>query len=491
MSRETPTREVPMGPQKLTAFIREIPADLETPVSAFLKLKAHGARFLLESVEQGENLGRYSFIGGSFLKLYQVMDDAVHVWDDHGRHEETPLAGADPLEYLKQTFLGYEIERNSLVPRLLGGAVGFISYDYARHLEPIPQKVKPGMGVPLCMFYLVDTLVVFDHISRKIRLVALAGGAGATEDAARARLDQLIVILRTAPLDASIGWRAPESRRAEFAFNYTKEEFCSVVAQAKESIRAGDVYQMVLSQRAACRTEVPPFQVYRALRLLNPSPYMFYLDFGSVQLIGSSPEMLVKLGENRTATMRPIAGTRPRGPTEAEDKFLAQELLSDEKERAEHVMLVDLARNDLGRCCEYGTVKVTELFTVERYSHVMHIVSQVVGRLAQDKDQFDLLRMSFPAGTVTGAPKVRAMQLIEEMENVERGPYAGAVGYFGLNGEMDFCITIRTILMKGGTAYLQAGAGIVADSVPEREYQETLNKMEALKSAVLLAEEGL
>ncbi|MBI3268683.1 MAG: anthranilate synthase component I [Planctomycetes bacterium] len=487
MTREA-TRQVPIGPQKLTAIIKEVPADLETPVSAFLKLRAHGARFLLESVEQGENLGRYSFIGGSFLKLFQVNDDTIHVWDHTGKLEEIPLKGGDPLEHLKRTLGTYEIQRNASVPRLLGGAVGYVSYDYARRLEPIPDRIKEGLGIPLCMFYLVDTLVVFDHIKRKILLVALAGGAGLSESEAHDRLERLIHILRTAPLDPMIAFRSDASK-LEFTSTPAKDGFCDAVGKAKEYIRSGDAYQIVLSQRATCKVEVPPFQLYRALRSLNPSPYMFYLDFGHLHLVGSSPEMLVKL-ENRVATIRPIAGTRPRGPTEEEDRVLAAELLADEKEKAEHVMLVDLARNDLGRVCDFGTVKVTELFSIEKYSHVMHIVSQVVGRLTAGRDAFDLVRMSFPAGTVTGAPKVRAMQLIEELEPTERGPYAGSVGYFGLNGEADFCITIRTIVIKGDTAYLQAGAGIVADSVPEKEWQETLNKMEALKSAVLLASEG-
>jgi len=339
--------------------------------------------------------------------------------------------------------------------------------------------------MPLALFYLIDTLLVFDHVQRRLKVMCLHDAAG--RSAAGEKLEQIVEILRS-PLilqepkeDGVYG--------GSLSSNFSKDEFCRAVKKVKEHIVAGDVYQQVISQRLTGKTEADPFMIYRALRMLNPSPYMFFTDFDDFKLIGSSPEALVRLEDN-IATVRPIAGTRPRGSDEEKDRLMEQELLADEKERAEHVMLVDLGRNDLGRCCEIGSVKVTDFMKVEKYSHVMHMTSNVVGKLKADKNQFDLFRATFPAGTVTGAPKIRAMQLIEEYEKTKRGPYAGAAGYFSLSGDMDWCITIRTIIMKGKQFFLQAGAGIVADSVPEREYDETLQKIMALKKAIEIAEEG-
>jgi anthranilate synthase component 1 len=367
----------------------------------------------------------------------------------------------------------------------LGGAVGYISYDFARFFEPIPNLLDDNSDMPLALFYLIDTLLVFDHVQRRLKIMCLQTNSNRRE--AEDKLEQIAEILRS-PLNLPAAKEHLRSGK-NLVSNFTKEEFCQAVMKVKKHIVAGDVYQQVISQRLSGATDSDSFMIYRALRMLNPSPYMFYLDFDQFKLIGSSPEALVRL-ENGMATVRPIAGTRPRGSDEKEDRQLESELLADEKERAEHVMLVDLGRNDLGRCCDIGSVKVTDFMTVERYSHVMHMTSNVVGRLKSGLSQFDLFRAAFPAGTVTGAPKIRAMQLIEEYEKIRRGPYAGAAGYFSLSGDMDWCITIRTIIMQDKNFYLQAGAGIVADSVPEREYDETLHKIMALKKAIEMAEEG-
>ncbi len=342
-----------------------------------------------------------------------------------------------------------------------------------------------SLDFPVGLLYLTDTLLVFDHVQRKLQIMCLA--LSSSEERAKAKLLRIRELL-SSPIEFHPE-REIAAKKETLTSNFTEDRFCQTVLRVKEHIRAGDIYQLVLSQRLAGETAADPFMIYRALRILNPSPYMFFLDFDEMKLIGSSPEALVRL-ENGWATLRPIAGTRPRGQDQKEDTRLSQQLLDDDKEKAEHVMLVDLGRNDLGRCCEFGTVKVTEFMKVERYSHVMHLTSNVVGKLKEGLDQFDLLQATFPAGTVTGAPKIRAMQIIEGLENLKRGPYAGATGYFSVTGDMDLCITIRTIMMKGRKYYLQAGAGIVADSVPEREYQETNNKIAALKKAIQMAEEG-
>ncbi len=468
---------------ELKPVIREIPADLETPVSAFIKLKGHGARFLLESVEMGESLGRYSFIGLDALRNFKIVQDYI-LLEEAGSSNVVPLNGRNPLEVLRELLAPLSIGgHDSTLPGLVGGAVGYLGYDFARFLERLPNRLEDPLGLPVGNFYLTGSMVIFDHVKRKMLLVTVG------KENPEEKLDEMREFLR-APLPAE--WTAPRpvKRRAEFASDFTEESFAQAVGTAKDHIRKGDIFQVVLSQRARGEIHVDPFQIYRALRILNPSPYMFFLDFGDYQLVGSSPEVHVKLTGGE-ALVRPIAGTRPRGVTEAEDRALEKELLSDEKERAEHLMLIDLARNDLGRTCEYGTVRCTDLFTIERYSHVMHIVSQVVGKPAKGNDQFELLAKTFPAGTVTGAPKIRAMEIIEDLEKARRGPYAGTVGYFSLSQDMDMCIAIRTIVIKGRTAYLQAGAGIVADSDPAAEWKETCNKMEALKRAIATAEEGL
>jgi anthranilate synthase component 1 len=473
--------------------VAEDVGDLETPVSAFLKLRKSGAKFLLESVEQNEKVGRYSFIGLSPKITVRVEQDRI-VITENGQNRRTfskseiiPHQG-NPLGILRKLINSIQIEAPPELPTLLGGLVGFISYDFARFLENIPDS-NGKLNFPYALFYLVDRLLVFDHLQRKVKIICLEPMSERKSTASQTGRDIKNVLQQLrAPLKLDGHHR--NSNHTRWVSNFTSQEFFQGVEQAKEHIRAGDVYQLVLSQRLTGRLQAEPFQVYRALRMLNPSPYMFYLDFDNLKLIGSSPEVLVKL-KQRTAIVRPIAGTRPRGANLAEDLRLSEELQKDEKEKAEHIMLVDLGRNDLGRCCQFGTVKVSELMAVERYSHVMHLTTQVEGELDSEKDQFDLFRACFPAGTVTGAPKVKAMELIEKLEKEKRGPYAGAVGYFSLSGETDFCIAIRTIILKDRHYLLQAGAGIVYDSFPEREYDESLDKAAALKKAIQIAGEGL
>lgn len=474
--------ETVTAPRVLT--VKEMPADLETPVSAFLKLQSYGAKLLLESVVGGTILGRYSFIGVSPRTKVELKHDAMHLHSSEGEFR-IAYEGTDPLKSLKELLGSFIISSGGDRPPLLGGLVGYFSYDMIRKFERVNGRLPDPLDLPLGIFYLVDTLLVFDHVQHKLKIMTLSepgGEAGANET-----VERLMSIIRMSLRTPAIV-PSPCSTN-ELSSNFTNEQFCTAVEQTKEFIRAGEVFQLVLSQRLSGETEAEPFTVYRALRMLNPSPYLFYLDLGPTKLIGSSPEALVRLKDGR-ATIRPIAGTRPRGDSDDVDRELAAELLADEKERAEHVMLVDLGRNDLGRCCEYGSVSVDEFMKVERYSHVMHMTSNVTGTLRRGLDQFDLFRAAFPAGTVSGAPKIRAMQLIDELEHEKRGPYAGAVGYFSLSGDMDWCIAIRTIVMKGKRYYLQAGAGIVADSVPEREYQECLDKLAALTKAIKNAEEG-
>ncbi len=467
---------------ELHPTIREIPADLETPVSAFIKLKAHGARFLLESVETGESVGRFSFIGLDALKKIQLVGDEIVV-EEEGTSQTIPLEGKNPLDILRDLMSPLTLHtRDHTLPGLLGGAVGYIGYDFVRRLEKLPATLQDPIALPAMNLFLTGSLVIFDHAKRKMLLVTVQ------QDEPEARLEEIQEWIRE-PLPKEWTHPRPAKERANFTANYTEEEFSAAVCKAKDYIRSGDVYQVVLSQCTRGEIDVEPFQIYRALRILNPSPYMYYLDFEDHQLVGSSPEVHCKLTGDQ-ALLRPIAGTRPRGATREQDRSLQKELLADEKERAEHLMLVDLARNDLGRCCQYGSIRCSDLFSVEHYSHVMHIVSQVTGTLDRKEDQFSLLAKSFPAGTVSGAPKIRAMEVIEELEKHRRGPYSGTVGYFSLSGNMDMCINIRTIVVKGTTAHLQAGAGIVADSDPAKEWIETQNKMAALKQAIVQAEEG-
>ncbi len=468
---------------------RELPADLETPVSVFLKLRNGAPSFLLESVEKGEQLGRYSFIGANpSLTLTSRGNRAEITEAGQVRHVDLgpPFKGPDVLHVLQGILARRRAVPVAGLPRFYGGAVGYIGYDVVSYFDRVQSPEKDELGVPSAVFLVTESLVVFDHVSQKMKIVVNAA-EGETEQEAQRKIDEIISRLeRPVPQTAS-GGNPAAGNETGYRSNFTREHFKEAVVRAKEYIRAGDAFQIVLSQRLQKKTAAGPFDIYRALRMLNPSPYMFYLDFQDFQLIGSSPEMLVKLEDGRAET-RPIAGTRPRGASEAEDKAIIADLLADPKERAEHTMLVDLGRNDLGRVCKFGTVRVPAYMTTEKYSHVIHIVSSVIGELKENYDAYSLMRACFPAGTLTGAPKIRAMEIIAELEKTQRGPYGGAVGYFGFSGNMDTCITIRTIVMKGDTVYLQGGAGIVADSDPESEYHETLRKIQALKEAVHMAE---
>jgi len=466
---------------------REMPADLLTPVAAFLRL-AGGARhpFLLESVEGGETVARYSFLG---------RDPSSVFLSTGGRTGEVPPeAGRSPLEPLRRAIAPYRAVPLPDLPRFTGGAVGFLSYEVVRALERLPHSVRDDLGSPELMFGIYDTVLAFDHLRQRIQIVSnIRAGDGdgplparrlaERYRSARARIESTERLLRRPTREP----RRPARRRGRWSANISAERYKAGVRRAKSYIRAGDIFQVVLSQRLDHRATASPFSVYRALRRINPSPYMYFLDFGEVCLAGASPEMLVRVEGDRIRT-RPIAGTRSRGRDEDEDARLEEELRADPKERAEHVMLVDLGRNDLGRVCRGGSVEVARFMEVERYSHVMHLVSEVSGRLRRDRDAFDGLLACFPAGTVSGAPKVRAMEIIDELETTARGPYAGAVGYVDFSGTLDSCITIRTVVTAGAVAHVQAGAGIVADSVPDREYRECLNKAGALVEAIERAE---
>ncbi|MFW6183996.1 MAG: anthranilate synthase component I [Chloroflexota bacterium] len=492
-------RQLAEGPANLVPIYREFAADLETPVSVYLKLMdSIGASFLLESVEGGEQVGRYSFVGvdpRGMIALRGREVEEIH----QDRAERRELGdGEDVLDVLREELERFRPADVPGLPRFSGGAVGYLGYDVVRFFERLPASAESVLDVPDAIFLLADTLVVFDHAHHRLLILSNARTDGDVEAAyvdAIQRIERVSErLLRPLPAIPHLRWDANRDGQSsrELRSNVSQEQFEAMVSRAKEYIAAGDIFQVVLSQRLSRRTRAHPFAVYRALRMLNPSPYMFYFDFGryDLQVIGASPEMHVRL-EDGVASVRPIAGTRRRGKHEDEDAALAEELLNDPKERAEHVMLVDLGRNDIGRVSEYGSVNVRELLAVERYSHVMHLVSQVEGRLRAGLDAFDLMRATFPAGTVSGAPKVRAMEIIEELEGERRGLYAGAIGYFSYDGSMDTCIAIRTMLMKEDTVYVQAGAGIVADSDPANEHQECLNKARALAVAIESAEQGL
>jgi anthranilate synthase component 1 len=457
----------------------ELPADLETPISAFLKLRGAGEAFLLESVEGGERIGRFSFLGAG--PLLSVISRGTEVTVRRNGTSET-ISG-DVLEITRAILRSYRAVLDPTLPRFSGGAVGYFGYDLVRQWEHLPGRPPDDLALPECYLVVADTVVIFDHVRHTMKIVAnvlVDDDGGAAYRQAVENVEAIYERLRS-PLVVPNGAGAVQS---VLDTGMPVAKFLDAVERAKEYIRAGDAFQVVLSRRFSAEVPgVDPLDIYRALRTVNPSPYMFFLDFDGVKIVGASPELLVRL-EGRGVETRPLAGTRPRGATDQEDLALEASLLADEKERAEHVMLVDLGRNDVGRVCEYGTVQVPALMEVERFSHVMHIVSDVRGRLREGLDAIDVLRACFPAGTLTGAPKVRAMEIIDELEPVSRGPYAGAVGYLGFSGNMDTAITIRTIVVAGDRAYVQAGAGIVADSVPEREYVETVNKAKALVRAI-------
>ena len=479
------------GGSGLVPVFREIIADLDTPLTIFAKVAGGDSHaFLFESVEGGEKWGRYSFIGLDPLATFASRGEDLVV--ERGTVAET--FKGDPLAALKELLASFQACESEVLPRFFGGAVGFLGYDMVRFMERLPSVNPPLAAFPDSSFMVPRQVLIHDSLRQTLTIVDCVPVASDSDlDAlygeAEARIDRVVERLR-GPLDVAVLSHAGKGAAHEFKSNMEQAAFERMVETAKGYILAGDIIQVVLSQRFHAKTSLNPLALYRALRHINPSPYLFYIKLGDLVQIGSSPEILVRL-EGRDIELRPIAGTRPRGLNDAEDLALEQELLADPKERAEHLMLVDLGRNDVGRVAQYGSVEVRDLLVVERYSHVMHIVSGVHGILEAGKDQFDVLKACFPAGTVSGAPKIRAMEIIEELEPERRGPYAGAVGYFGFSGNMDFCITIRTFVLQGDDLFVQAGAGIVADSVPVKEYEETLNKARGLRRAVELAEKGL
>jgi len=476
----------------LIPVFRDIIADTETPVTMLMKLQAHPSVFLLESVEGGEKWGRYSFIGTSYHTVFTVRKDAVVITRPTG--VETMKHGGDPIDILRNEMSRYRPVEIADLPRFYGGAVGFLGYDMVRYFECLPEDTVDDLETDEAVFILTDTMIVFDNITHTISVVACArieidSDLREAYDEAIRKIDDLIRLIRK-PAPAIMEKRSHLTVETVngngVTSNMSPETFTKIVKTARDYIHAGEAIQVVLSQRFEKKNDLDPIDLYRALRYINPSPYMFYLAFEDIALIGSSPEVMVRLEEGR-AELRPIAGTRRRGNSEQDDRALADELLQDPKERAEHYMLVDLGRNDLGRIARIGSVQVTQLMNVERYSHVMHLVSTVQAELDEGMDCYDVVKATFPAGTLTGAPKIRAMEIIEELETSRRGPYGGAVGYFSYSGNMDFCITIRTITVKKGILYIQTGAGVVADSDPEREYDETVNKAMAMITAIQLA----
>jgi anthranilate synthase component I len=506
MSRAGPTRRHTTGPTlragaafpsredflglarqgNLVPIVREILGDLETPVSAFLKVHRGPYGFLLESVEHGEKWGRYSFLGTEPARVLRLRGRTVELETPGGAtvRRETD----DPFGEVQRLLAPYRPVAVPGLPRFTGGAVGYVGYDMVRHFERLPSRAADDLGLPEACLMLVRSLLVFDNVAQKIKVVAHAHvtddvSPDAAYDGAVARIDELVARLTTA-VEEPRGSGVPSG---EVRSNLTPEAYQAMVRRAKEYVYAGDVIQVVLAQRFELPLAAAPFNVYRCLRTVNPSPYHFYLALGRDQVAGASPEVMARV-EDGELTVRPIAGTRPRGTVEREDAALATELLANPKEVAEHVMLVDLARNDVGRVAEIGSVEVTERMVVERYSHVMHLVSNVRGRLTAGRDAFEAFRATFPAGTLSGAPKVRAMEIIDELEPMRRGFYGGAVGYFAFGGAMDTAIAIRSVLMRDGKAYIQAGAGIVADSDPEAEHRECVNKARAVIQAVRLAE---
>ncbi|HOQ31395.1 MAG TPA: anthranilate synthase component I [Candidatus Hydrogenedens sp.] len=471
---------------------KELLADLETPVSAYLKIsRGYPYSFLLESVEHAEVLGRYSFLGANPSVIFQASGNNISIT----RNGITGSFTSDqPWNELRKLMKEYTPVIVPGLPSFFGGAVGYISYDTIRFFENIPDKNPDTLGLPDIYFMITDTLLIFDHLNNRIMIVSNAHIRSNAENAYNESIRKIAEIearLR-GPLAVSTEHVHQTNGQIEIKSNFCKEDFCKAVAKAREYICAGDIFQVVLSQRFSRPVYTSPVNLYRALRRINPSPYMLLMQFPELALVGSSPEVMTQVKQRR-CLLRPIAGTRPRGNTPEDDLSLERELIADEKERAEHIMLVDLGRNDLGRVCKIGTVKPVpnRFMVIERYSHVMHIVTEVEGELRPECDAFDALQATFPMGTVSGAPKIRAMEIIDELEPERRGPYAGGAGYISFTGDMDTCILIRTMVIKEGVAYLQAGAGIVYDSDPEREYMETVNKAKALFKAVEFAEKGL
>ena len=487
---------------------RRLLADIETPLSAYRKIRGQGESFLFESVEGGEHLGRYSFVGCNPRAVIRQTGDRVEVIEN-GKVIETFVIGRDALPrvqadqqvspavkdglvVVERVMKKYRAVRLPGLPRFTGGAIGLIGYEFIHDVEPVvPRPPKDELQTPTMVFLIADQLLIFDRVAQTITVLVnafldgVANPAEVYEDAV-GEIERLVSLLEQ-PSEHHPVSLPDEVPPVPFESNVAKEKFFANVLKAKEYITAGDIIQVVGSQRFSTPVKASPIDVYRAVRSVNPSPYMFLLELDGFSLVGASPEIHVRCEDGRVE-IRPIAGTRRRGKTDVEDAALEKELLADPKERAEHVMLVDLARNDIGRVCDFGSVQVKDLMVIERYSHVMHIVSEVEGKLSADKTLYDLMRATFPAGTVSGAPKIRAMQIISELEQTTRGPYGGCVGYFSFNGNLDTCITIRTALLKDGQVYVQAGGGWVNDSTPEGEFQETVNKSKAMLKAVAMAE---
>jgi len=478
----------------LIPVARRILADLETPLSAYRKIRGQGESFLFESVEGGEHVGRYSFVGCNPRAV--IRQDGSHVqMFENGRLTESFVIGRDVkdgLEVVERVMKNFRAVALPGLPRFTGGAIGFIGYEFIHDVErTVPRPPQDELKTPVMYFLVADQILIFDRAAQTITILvnAILDDTTSPEDAyenATSEIDRIVALLEQPSEHRAIG--VPnEIPSVEFESNQTQERFYANVESSKKYISAGDIIQVVGSQRFSAPVTAAPLDIYRAVRNINPSPYLFLLELDGFALVGASPELHVRCEEGQVE-IRPIAGTRRRGKNEAEDAALEKELLADPKERAEHVMLVDLARNDIGRVCDFGSVQVKDLMFIERYSHVMHIVSQVEGKLSAGKTNYDLIRATFPAGTVSGAPKIRAMQIIAELEQTTRGTYAGCVGYFSFNGNVDTCITIRTALIKDGKAYVQAGGGWVNDSTPEGEFQETVNKSMAMRKAIAMAE---
>jgi anthranilate synthase component 1 len=477
-------------PGKVAPVFRLLMGDILTPVLAFFRLRGGEQAFLLESVTGGEKIGRYSFLGINPSVIFKASGKQVQIAEKGSVRE---IEQTDPLREMKTLLDTYQPVTLPGLPRFSGGAVGYFSYDVIRQVENLPNPPARSLNLPDIYFGIYTTMLIFDHAKKTCAVLAYADcredDPATAYDIACAKVDGIIAQLGApGALPVEEVPALPENE-PEISSNFERKDFERAVEKCKEYIRAGDIFQVVLSQRLSTPCSADPFEVYRNIRVINPSPYMFYLKYPDFSLVGSSPEVMVRV-EERNITVRPIAGTRPRGKNEAEDQALAEDLLADPKECAEHTMLLDLGRNDVGRVAEYGSVKITEKMVIENYSHVMHIVSNVVGKQRAELTAFDTFKSCLPAGTVSGAPKVRAMEIIDEVEPDVRGPYGGAVGYIDFSGNLDTCITLRTILLLGGVAHVQAGAGIVADSVPEMEYEETRNKARALLKAIQVSQPG-
>ena len=485
-----------LGSASCVPVYRQLTGDGLTPVSAFGRIERSAPSFLFESVIGGEKVGRFSFLGTEPFLKFEARGQEVTISRPGAKEPERRFTSTDPFRDLRELVERYRAVQLRGLPRFAGGAVGYASYDAVRYTESLPRTPRDDRGLPDLSFAFYDRMVIFDHIRKTILVVAQAHvGPGTDSKAAYKtacdRIDELVERLAAPGPDLGLRDIDTESPvRLEPRSNFTRAEYEAVVRHCQEYIKAGDIFQVVPSQRFAIETNAKPFDIYRVLRVVNPSPFLFYLPHGDFALIGSSPEILVRV-EDGVVTIRPLAGTRRRGVDEVEDRALAEELLADPKERAEHIMLVDLGRNDVGRVADYRTVRLTDVMKVERYSHVMHITSNVTGQLRDGQTAFDALRAGLPAGTVSGAPKVRAMQIIDEVEPQKRGPYAGAVGYIDFTGNMDTCIALRTLVIQGNTAYVQAGGGVVYDSDPASEYEETLSKARGLLKAIEIAESQL